>query len=87
MEDFKPTEPPTEIQNQLDCVVITQKYYVRWRHIPSYASMTPLMYLSIDHTQVESKINASEYDIRIAIGKLFDWINVDEVMIESIQPM
>lgn len=87
MDVLNQQELPTKFQRQVDCVVMLQKYYVRWRHIPSYASMTPLMYISIDHTAVEAKINATEYEIKTAISKEFEFIGIDEISIESIQPM
>lgn len=64
------------------------KYYVRWRHIPSELYMTPLYLISIDHTVVEAKENASNYEIMKAVSKAFPNMNIspDDVSIESVQP-
>jgi hypothetical protein len=64
------------------------KYYVRWRHIPSELYMTPLYLISIDHTVVEAKENASNYEIMKAVAADFTSMNIspDDVSIESVQP-
>ena len=64
------------------------KYYVRWRLIPPELYMTPLYLISIEHTVVEAKPNASNYDIMKAIAKEFDTLKVDpdDIAIESVGP-
>jgi hypothetical protein len=64
------------------------KYYVRWRHIPIDLYMTPLYLISIDHTVVEAKENASNYEIMKAVSAEFPSMNIspDDVTIESVQP-
>ena len=64
------------------------KYYVRWRHIPSELYMTPIYLISIDHTVVEAKDNASNYEIMKAVAAEFPHMNIspDDVSIESVQP-
>jgi hypothetical protein len=63
------------------------KYYVRWRHIPIERSMTPLMYISIDHTQVEAPEKATDFEIQTAIVASLPLLNLnpDDVRIESRQ--
>jgi hypothetical protein len=65
------------------------KYYVRWRHIPIDLYMTPLYLISIDHTVVEAKENASNYEIMKAVSAEFPSMNIspDDVSIESVQPL
>lgn len=63
------------------------KYYVRFRHIPFELMFTPLYMISVDHIQVESKIDSNEYDLEVAICnelKNLNW-NTENIRIESIQ--
>jgi hypothetical protein len=64
------------------------KYYVRWRHIPIDMMFTPLMHISIDHTVVEAKPDANDWDIALAVVQELPMLNIrpDDVRIESRQP-
>lgn len=64
------------------------KHYVRWRHITAELYMTPLMYISIDHTVVETETpEPTDMEIQIAVAKEFENLNInpDHVRIESRQ--
>ena len=65
------------------------KYHVRWRHIPQNLMFTPLMYIGIDHTVIETIDDASEYDIQLAIAEEFKLLRIwpEHVHIESFQKM
>lgn len=54
-----------------------KKYYIRWRHIPIEMAFTPLMFISVDHTQVECIDGASEWDLCLAIANEFKLININ----------
>lgn len=64
------------------------KHYVRWRHIPIDMMLTPMYLLSIDHTVVEAKPDANDWDIALAIVRELPLLNIrpDDVRIESRQP-
>jgi len=64
------------------------KHYVRWRHIPIDMMFTPLMHISIDHTVVEAKPDANDWDIAMAVVRELPLLNIrpDDVRIESRQP-
>lgn len=61
------------------------KCYVRWRHIPPDAMMTPRMYISIDHSVVECE--DSDYAARVAIYESLKNVvaSPDHISIESRQ--
>jgi len=65
------------------------KHYVRWRHIPFDMFFTPLMHISIDHTIVEAKPDANDWDIALAIVHSLPMLNIypEHVHIESRQPL
>jgi hypothetical protein len=65
------------------------KHYVRWRHIPIDMMFTPLMHISIDHTVVEAKSDANDWDIALAVVQELPMLNIrpDDVRIESRQPL
>jgi hypothetical protein len=65
------------------------EYHVRWRHVPPYLMMTPLMMISIDHTRVFAKQDATEWDIQCAIAGQLGNLNISpsHVDIESFQPL
>ena len=64
------------------------EYYVRWRHIPMDLYMTPLYLISVDHTVVKAKKDATNYDIMKSVANEFPIMNFtpDEISIESFQP-
>ena len=75
-------------QNPVLCDGLVE-YYVRWRHIPMDLRFTPMYLISIDHTQVKAKPNATHWDIAKAIGDEFKSMNInyEDVCIESCQPI
>ncbi len=61
------------------------EYYVRWRHIPSYAKFTPLMYLSVDHSVITTKTDANEHEIILSLLENFKILNLkyEDIRIED----
>lgn len=78
----------TLAQNPMLCEGLVD-YYVRWRHIPMDLMFTPMYLISIDHTKVKDKPNASNYDLMKAISKEFINMNIspDDVSIESFEQL
>ena len=64
-------------------MLVMKKYYVRFRHIPINLTFTPIMFIPIDHVQVESIKDATDENIRIAISEEFTFIDIDDIRIES----
>ena len=63
------------------------KWHVRWRHIPPHLAFTPLMYISIEHTEVWGKPDSTHYDLQVTIAAHFENLKIDpdHVRIETAQ--
>lgn len=66
-----------------------KKYFVRWRLIRPDDMFTPVMYLPIEHTTVEAKEDARQWDIMEAVSKEFPLSKIfpEHVSIEDFQPL
>ena len=64
------------------------KYYVTFRNIPPEMMFTPTYLISVDHIQVDTKKDANEWDLKIAICQELENLNYrpDDIRIESSQP-
>lgn len=84
-------ETTTSSPNNTNAVLgeVLIKHYVRWRHIPIDMMFTPVMHISIDHTVVEAKPDATDWDIALAVVRELHVLNIrpDDVRIESRQPL
>ena len=62
-----------------------KQYYIRFRHITPEMMFVPLYLISVDHIQVVSKPDATEYDLQCAVCQELANLNYnpDHIKIES----